>query len=1415
MEDTVRNSLRSMVTRSRKNLEESISELLQGQYGIESSGKIAESERMGHLSEDEKVFRAELISRLDHIKAYGLSAKDATSQLIREIAFTHLNRLCAYKMLEKRGHIRESVSRGLDSNGFLRFLADHDEEERLYREGKQFISYQHYLTELGRSLNEEIGVLFSPLDATNRLYPPQRIMESVLADINDPQFNDIWELDETIGWIYQYFTPKELRDKAREESQSPRNSYELAFLNQFYTPRYVVEFLTDNTLGRIWYEMCQGKTALTDVCSYMVRHPDEVFLGIDSIKETFGDELVLNDQRFVLEDINEIPEFSIPICELIQKEGQMSYYSDDAAGMRLHSFAHLVRPYDWAHDPRHEQMVTLLQDAGTGLHNDPLPGKTQDLWDTMYAIVRNNRFCEGIFEENATSLTRIANEIRRRIFASRDPEADKEVLLNAPYLVKSRTKKDPRDLHILDPACGSGHFLLYCFDLLELIYQEAWNDPSQGIFSETEKTLKEEYPDETIFRRSIPELILRYNLHGVDIDKRATQIASLALWMRAQRSYAELGMKRGERPAIRRSHIVCAEPMPGERPLLEGFLRDLKPPVLQGLVRAIFTKMELAGEAGSLLKIEEEIQSAIAEAYHQWQTKPEDTQTTLFPSEQKTTWQVKLYNVQGISDETFWDLAEQKVLEALKAYAKKADEESVFQQRLFAEDAERGLAFIEVAKKRYDVVLMNPPFGSSTERLKEWFRLSYPDAAENVSIGFINRSMNYLNNGGYIGIINDTPWIQKSSYNNFRLKIKSLKNLFLCVELGWGELGTNVEVAAAIFSKDRNNKTFFKNISNKENKNKLLCDSCKLLDFHIFDLNAFSFIEGSPFSYEISPTILNFFIRDLKLSYNDFIAYGGVAASDSTRVFRCWWEINPMKIGYTNKWAFCQNGSPYSPYYYPTYFLILVEFGSYNTILSYNTARIPNKEMYGKNGYSFGKRTLEMYAYPFPPDQVITWEGQGIFPLKTEKYWHYLAIVNSHLFSFLSNIVAGQHKTAGYLNNICLDISKIQDLSEVSKQIYNNVYTIDTLNENSHAFLKNYEMKNLLFNKDFSPLITKILNIEKEIDIKKSHINSEIEKITKIAPIIENAYINNTSYTKTLLGQNLDEQLLSKIHLSLMMGIIFGRWDILSAINSKVILNNYDNEPFISLSSCTSAMLTEDNGMPLLQNPKNYPLNIDADGIIVDDDRHNDDIISRIREVIQIIWEKDSEEFEKYLCECLKVKNLRIYFGKAGKGGFWDDHLRRYSKSRRKAPIYWLLQSDKKNYAVWIYYHRYDHDTLFKVLERYVKPKINGIERHIDELTAKKTSLPLTDSSYKKILAEIEEQEDLLAEINRFADKIQTVADLSLVPDLDDGVVLTAAPLWEVIPWKDLADYWKELLEGKYDWSSIGKQLREKALVKG
>jgi len=159
-------------------------------------------------------------------------------------------------------------------------------------------------------------------------------------------------------------------------------------------------------------------------------------------------------------------------------------------------------------------------------------------------------------------------------------------------------------------------------------------------------------------------------------------------------------------------------------------------------------------------------------------------------------------------------------------------------------------------------------------------------------------------------------------------------------------------------------------------------------------------------------------------------------------------------------------------------------------------------------------------------------------------------------------------------------------------------------------------------------------------------------------------------------------------------------------------------------------------------------------------------------------------------------------------------HIGRYSKSRRKAPIYWLLQSSKKNYAIWLYYHRLDKDLLFKALVNYVEPKIRLEDSRLETLRTQNAAAGGTGKEAKRLGKEVEKQEEFLSELRDFEDKLRRAANLHLEPDLNDGVVLNIAPLHELVPWKEAKSYWQELLDGKYEWSSVGKQLRQKGLVK-
>ena len=310
--------------------------------------------------------------------------------------------------------------------------------------------------------------------------------------------------------------------------------------------------------------------------------------------------------------------------------------------------------------------------------------------------------------------------------------------------------------------------------------------------------------------------------------------------------------------------------------------------------------------------------------------------------------------------------------------------------------------------------------------------------------------------------------------------------------------------------------------------------------------------------------------------------------------------------------------------------------------------------------------------------------------------------------------------------------------------------------------------------------------------------------------------------------------------ISYAVGCGFGRWDI--RIGCDISLAPELPGPFDPLPVCPPGMLIEPDGLPATPGnivseewlrkrpnaitlpPKNsvrepilsdttYPLRVNWDGILVDYPDHLDDIVRRVREVLEVLWQDRAEAIEREACELLGVRELRDYFRRPGKGGFWDDHVSRFCKSRRKAPIYSLLQSSKKNYALWIYYHQFDKDMLFKALLNYVEPKIRLEESRLEPLRAQQTAAGTSGKSVKTIEKEIDHQEEFVSELRDFEEKLRHVANLHLAPDLDDGVVLNIAPLWELVPSKEAKKSWDELLDGKYEWSSIGKQLRQKGIA--
>jgi hypothetical protein len=184
------------------------------------------------------------------------------------------------------------------------------------------------------------------------------------------------------------------------------------------------------------------------------------------------------------------------------------------------------------------------------------------------------------------------------------------------------------------------------------------------------------------------------------------------------------------------------------------------------------------------------------------------------------------------------------------------------------------------------------------------------------------------------------------------------------------------------------------------------------------------------------------------------------------------------------------------------------------------------------------------------------------------------------------------------------------------------------------------------------------------------------------------------------------------------------------------------------------------------------------------------------------------DAIQQEACELLGVPALRDWFRRPG--GFFANHVKRYSKSRRQAPIYWPLSSPGGRYTLWLYYHRFSKDTLYRALEQ-VQEKLGYEERKLLRLTAEAGGSP--GAAERAALAD---QDAFVTELRTFREELARVAPL-WNPDLNDGVILNYGPLWRMIghsPWqKAVKEKWDELVVGKYDWAHLAMHLWPERVV--
>ncbi|MCC6190562.1 MAG: BREX-1 system adenine-specific DNA-methyltransferase PglX [Anaerolineales bacterium] len=1346
-----RNALARLVAAARNRLIEDLTAQLQSDFRLQPDGTALP---LDGLTDAQRAAAEDLRELLAHYRA-ALPAGErrpgtaSFDRLVREIGFTVLNRLSALRLGEERGLVVQCVRQGLASEGFQLY-------ERLTGGalGGGYNSYRSFLYNLFDELAVELGALFDTRTPLSHVFPTERALLDVLDLLNKPDLAWIWQEDETIGWIYQYYNDEAERKKMRDESQAPRNSREMAVRNQFFTPRYVVEFLADNSLGRLWYEMRAGDTRLAEECRYLVRQPA-------------------------------------------------------AEGAAL----------------------------------------------------------------------------------------------------PTRAKKDPRNVTMLDPAGGSGHFGLYCFDLFETIYAEAWDDPDLG------PMLREDHPDRAAFDKAVPRLILAHNIHIIDIDPRAVQIAALALWLRAQRSYQRLGLKAAERPRIMHVNVVTAEPMPGDQALLNEFVTELRPRVLGDLVRVIFEKMKLAGEAGSVLKIEDELREAIAAAKKQWLIGDRAEQLALLPGEKNVpnAEQMALFDVSDVSDESFFDEAEARVLEALRDYAGQARNGHATRRTLFAHDAAQGFAFIELCRKRYDVVLMNPPFGAPCKSTIDYCSVNFPSAAHDLAYAFVDRVLRIVAKAGYVGCITTRTGFFLPTLEEWRRSVLAGgRSLVVFADLGYGVLEALVETAGYVLSpgKQSSSTHFFDVLTSREKQGSLLGQVTERgVEHYLVNVDTFDSLPGMPFGYWAPEGLLTSFAKCHRFEPTWGEVKRGVATGDNERLLRLAWEVATDDIGAEANWIWYAKGGEYSPYHMETHLLLDWRDGGrvLRNLIGENgrlRSRPQNLEYFFRPGLAYASRTTSGFAprvlpaycgfdqtsNPIFPIDALPKEavlalfltrpvlcfielsvgvgdtsqsgtaardytnglvGRIPIPEMTLDDWAALAKLGARLTE-LSRIPSRTRETAAefiapklllskadslldrmsaHVTSELQRIVEILDLSWRAEQISTGLYDLDSdSQEFLDSFVGPHPMAYTLFEQSEGGAgparieTKKCYWADREFELRCHEAKRAPQHIAPAIDVIEMA------------NRSLSEEV--NCVTSYLTGCCFGRWDIRIGLDPAVAPRLAG--PLDGLPQSSPGTLVSPDGLPatpgnivseawLLARPNSitlpldgsvaqpaipdseYPLRIAWDGVLADDpgldpereDLHQADVVRRVREALAVLWGKHASAIEQEACELLGVRDLREYFRKPGY--FFANHLKQYSKSRRQAPIYWPLSTASGDYTIWVYYHRLTGDTLYTVVNGYVKPKLQAIQARIDRLSDELGETKGREAT--TLRDEIEGLRRFLGELNDFQAELLRVAGLPYKPNLNDGVILNAAPLHKLFrlrKWAtDCKAAWDKLAVGEYDWAHI------------
>lgn len=530
---------------------------------------------------------------------------------------------------------------------------------------------------------------------------------------------------------------------------------------------------------------------------------------------------------------------------------------------------------------------------------------------------------------------------------------------------RPKLKKPAAEITFLDPACGSGHFLLEAFDLLYVMYEE------EGILATPEE---------------ICASILTNNLFGIDIDERAIQISVAALWMHALERAPELNP---EAVTVLGDHIIAANlSLPRGRAHLEEFLaKHPEDAELRPALEAVFRGLVDASQLGTLLRIEEPVEQEL-----QRRKEEEDRRagTVLRQSQTKLDFASEQY-VLAVSERRDYEAWKRDVVARLKDHFSQEAMLADPAQAFFGRDARRGLEVFEVLSRRYDTVATNPPYMHCSNLgplPKQYLFTYYEKASQDLYTAFIARSLELTRDFCYTGIVSQQSFMFLERHMDFRAHLfdNSIPELFAHLGSGaFSEIGgdvVNVVLLVLRAATDLRKMGRFGDFTQVADK----AASLRRFDSqHSYSCSwdQFRVIPGSPIAYSLPDEFREHFRGPSLSSYAETPT--GMITGDNARYVRYWWEGGSdltlyMKGGLTIPWW----GN-----------VIDASAEGFARMRSSATFRAAGAEFYFREGITYSSISLSLSVRYMPSGCVWDCGGPAIIPRRSEDLYWIMALLNS------------------------------------------------------------------------------------------------------------------------------------------------------------------------------------------------------------------------------------------------------------------------------------------------------------------------------------------------------------------------------------------------------------------------------------